>query len=106
MKLSEAEWKVIHRLRKNEESWIAARWFALFVGVVMLFGSAFMFQQIWSTVASDKILIVLCLLVAPLSGVALFVGLAAVLNVFAFWNGRPTDKLLLRLAEEVESDGK
>jgi hypothetical protein len=105
MKLSEADMNVIQRLGKNEETWVSARWAALLIGLLMLFGSAFMFQRIWSTVDYDQILIMLCLFVAPASGIVLFVGVAALLYVFAFWNGRATNKLLLRLAE-LESRGK
>jgi ABC-type protease/lipase transport system fused ATPase/permease subunit len=106
MKLSEADMKVIQRLGRNEETWVSARWAALLIGLLMLSGSAFMFQRIWSTVDYDQILIMLCLFVAPASGIVLFVGVAALLYVFAFWNGRATNKLLLRLADEVESQGK
>ncbi len=106
MKLSEADTQVIRRLGKNEESWPLARWAALFVGLVMIAGSIFFFQRIWSTVAPDQILIILCVVIAPLSGIALFVGLAAILYVYAFWNGRPINQLLLRLADEGESRRK
>jgi len=106
MKLSEADMKVIQRLGKNEETWVSARWAALLIGLAMLFGSAFMFHEIWNTVAFDHLLLILCLLVAPFTGIAFFIGVAALLYVFAFWNGRPINKLLLRLADEVESQGK
>ena len=106
MKLSEVDMKVIQRLGKNEETWVSARWAALLIGLAMLFGSAFMFHEIWNTVAFDHLLLILCLLVAPFTGIAFFIGVAALLYVFAFWNGRPINKLLLRLADEVESQGK
>jgi len=106
MKLSEADVKVIQRLGRNEETWVSARWAALLIGLAMLFGSAFMFHEIWNTVAFDHLLLILCLLVAPFTGIAFFIGVAALLYVFAFWNGRATNKLLLRLADEVESQGK
>jgi hypothetical protein len=50
----------------------------------------------------DYILLMLCTFVAPALGIVLFLGVAAVLYVFVFWNGRPMNKLLLRLADEVE----
>jgi hypothetical protein len=106
MKLNESDARIIQHLRRSEESWIFARWAALFVGTLVLCGSALTFQRIWNTVAYDQILIILCVLVAPASGVVLFVALAAILYVFAFWSGRPTNKLLLRLADEVESQHK
>src|SRR5215470_8938336 len=104
MKLNESDAAIIQHLRRREESWIFARWAALFVGMLILCGSLLTFQRIWDTVAYDKILIILCVLVAPASGIVLFVAFATILNVFAFWNGRPTRKLLLRLADEVESE--
>jgi len=77
MKLSEADTRVIQRLGKNEETWVSARWAALFIGLVLLFGSVFIFREIWNTVAFDHILLMLCLLVAPVAGIAFFVGVAA-----------------------------
>jgi ABC-type protease/lipase transport system fused ATPase/permease subunit len=103
MKLSEADTKVIQRLEKSEETWVSARWAALVIGLLMISGSVFMFHEIWATVAFDQVLLILCLLVAPVAGIALFIGVVAPLYVFAFWNGRATTKLLLRLADEVES---
>ena len=84
MKLSEADMKMIQRLGRNEETWVSARWAALLIGLLMLFGSAFMFQRIWSTVDYDQILIMIYLFVAPTSNIVLFVGLAAFLYVLAF----------------------
>jgi len=103
MKLNEGESKVIQRLRKTEESWWLYRWVALVVGFLLFAGSLFVFERIWSTVQPDQILILLCLLVAPVSGIVLSLGVIAVLYAFAFWNGRPVNKLLLRLAGEAES---
>jgi hypothetical protein len=105
MEFSEADRNVIQRLRTSQRSWRLARWAALFVGALMIGASVFLFQGIWSTVAYDQILLLLCVLVAPALGIVLFLGLAAVLYVFLFWNGRPNDKLLLRLVDEVESRG-
>jgi len=103
MKLNESDAAIIQHLRRREESWILTRWATLFVGILMLCGSAFTFERIWSTVAYDQILIILCVLVAPASAIVLFIALAAILYVLAFWNGRPTNKLWLRLADEIES---
>src|SRR5437868_2615994 len=102
MKLSEADARTIQRSRKTEESWLWTRWAVLSVGVLMLSGSIFMFGRIWSTVAYDQILLILCVLVAPASGIVLFVGLVAIVYVLLFWNGRPTNKLLLRLVDHIE----
>jgi hypothetical protein len=102
MKLSEADAGTIQRSRKQEESWLCTRWAVLSIGALMLSGSIFMFERIWSTVAYDQILLILCVLVAPASGIVLFVGFAAILYVFLFWNGRPTNKLLLRLVDQIE----
>jgi hypothetical protein len=104
--MNESDAAIIQRLRRRKKSWLSVRWAALFVGLLMIAGSAFFFQRIWSTVAYDQILIILCVLVAPASGIVLFVGLAAVLYVLAFWNGRPPNKLLLRLADEIECQKK
>ena len=81
------------------------RWAALLIGLLMLSGSVFMFHQIWSTVAYDQLLLMVCVLIAPVSGIVLFVGLASILYVFAFWKGRPTDKLLLKLTDEIQGRG-
>jgi hypothetical protein len=105
MKLNVADARMIQRLKRREHSWRSARWAVLSIGIVMLCGSAFMFQRIWSTVAYDQLLLVLCVLISPVSGVVLFVSLAFILYVFALWNGRPIDKLLVKLANEVESRG-
>jgi hypothetical protein len=101
--LSDAETKLIERLRANQRQWFRIRWWSIIISSLVFAGSIFMFQRIWSTVAYDQILIMLCLFVAPVSGIALFVGLTAFLYVLAFWNGRLINKLLLRLADEVES---
>jgi hypothetical protein len=71
----------------------------------MLCGSVFMFHQIWSSVAYDQLLLMVCVLIAPVSGIVLFVGLATILYVFAFWKGRPTHKLLLKLNDEIQGRG-
>jgi uncharacterized membrane protein YgdD (TMEM256/DUF423 family) len=105
MNLNNADAMMIRRLKRMEESWKLARWAAIFVGLLMFSGSAFMFRQIWGTVASDRILVLLCLFIAPTSGIAFIAGLAVISYVFAFWNGRPMNKLLLRLVDEVESCG-
>jgi hypothetical protein len=103
LQLSDAETKLIQRLRANERQWFRIRWWSIIISSFVFAGSIFMFQRIWSTVAYDQILIILCIFVAPASGIVLFVGLVAFLYVLAFWNGRPINKLLLRLADEVES---
>jgi len=100
MKLNEADAKLVQRLRAEEDSWFWARCVALLVGFLMFAGSAFMFQQIWSSVAPDEILIVICILAAPVSGVILFIGLAVVAYAFVFWNGQPVRILLSRLSDE------
>jgi ABC-type multidrug transport system permease subunit len=106
MKLNGADATIIQHLRKREQSWLLARWAALLIGLLMLCGSLFMFQQIWSTVAYDQLLLILCVWVAPASGIVLFIGATAILYVLAFWKGRPTNKLLLRLADEVAHQAK
>jgi hypothetical protein len=105
MRLNEADSAIIQRLRTREESWHLARWAALLIGLLMFCGSVFMFRQIWSTVAYDQLLLMVCVLIAPASAIVLFVGLAAILYVFAFWKGRPTVKLLLRLTDEIQGRG-
>jgi hypothetical protein len=104
LRLSDAETKLIQRLKANERQWFRIRWWSIFISSLVFAGSIVMFQRIWSTVASDQILMMLCLFVAPVSGIVLFVSLTAFLYVLAFWNGRPINKLLLRLAEKVESN--
>jgi apolipoprotein N-acyltransferase len=105
MNLNESDARLIQRLRRREESRRSTRWAALFVGSMMIGACAFLFQRIWVTISYDYILLMLCVLVAPALGVAFFLAVAAVIYVFLFWNGRPSDKLLLRLVDEVEPGG-
>src|SRR5678815_1136865 len=103
MNLNETEARIIQRLTIRQESWPIVRWAALSFGFLMLGGCIFLFQGIWVTISYDYILLMLCVLVAPALGIFFFLAVAAVLYVFAFWNGRPNDKLLLRLIAEAES---
>lgn len=103
MKYNEADIMMIQRLKSREQSWKMARWAALFLGISMIGGSVFLFQRIWSTMAYDHILLAICVWVAPALGIVLFIGLGCVLYVFRFWNGPRINKLLLRLADEVEA---
>jgi|SRR5690349_20667970 H+/Cl- antiporter ClcA len=103
MNLNEADARLIQRLKMRQKSWPLVRWAALAIGSLMIGACVFLFQGIWITMSYDYILLTLCTSVAPALGIALFVGAAAVSYVFAFWNGRPNDKLLLRLADEVEA---
>ena len=103
MKYNEAEIMMIQRLRRREQSWKMARWAALSLGILMTGGSVFLFQRIWSTMDYDHILLAICVWVAPASGIVLFIGLAGISYAFRFWNGRPMNKLLLRLADEAEA---
>jgi hypothetical protein len=102
MNLNEADAKLIQRLKIRKESWPLVRWAAISIGSLMIGACVFLFQRIWVTVSYDYILLMLCVLVAPALGIVLFLAVAAVIYVFAFWNGRPNDKLLLRLVDDVE----
>jgi hypothetical protein len=103
MKLSEADAKLVRRLGKNEKTWRWARWTALLGGLLMIGASAFLFQRLWSTLTPDKLLLLLCLFVAPVCGVVLFLGAVSVGYTLAFWKGRPVLKLLLHLIEECRT---
>jgi hypothetical protein len=103
MKLNKDDLKLIQRLGKTEESWLWLRWVALIVGLLMIASSVFLFERIWGTVAPDQILIMICILAAPVAGILLFVSLAAVWYALVCWNGRPTEKLLLKLAKELNA---
>lgn len=101
MKLSKQDLRLLHRVRKTEEFWLSLRWVALIVGIAASAAALFLFQRIWVTVAADQILIIVCILAAPASGILLFLSLSAILYTFAGWKGRPTEKLLLKLAKEL-----
>jgi hypothetical protein len=101
MKLSKDDLKLIRRFGKTEQSWFWLRWVTLIMGLLMIAASLFLFQRIWDTVAPDQILIIVCILVAPVSGILLLVSLAAVLYALVSWKGRPTESLLLKLAKEL-----
>src|SRR6266536_751956 len=101
MRLSDAELTLVRRLRQKEEGWHRMRWAIVIVGSVVLTGSLLMFERIWNTVAPDQILIMVCIVVAPISGVALFAGLAGIAYVLVYWSGCPARKLLLRLSDEI-----
>jgi hypothetical protein len=105
MNLNEADARLIQRLKVRQESWPSVRWTALSIGSLMIGACAFLFERIWVTISYDYLLLMLCVWVAPALGVLLFLGLAAILYVFLFWNGRPNDKLLLQLVDEVKSRG-
>jgi hypothetical protein len=103
MKLNEADARLIERLKARQESWPALRWAALSIGTLMIGACVYLLQGIWVTMSYDYILLILCVLVAPALGMVLFLGVAAVLYVLVFWNGRPVNKLLFRLLDEAES---
>jgi|ERR1051325_2618570 hypothetical protein len=106
MKLTEAEATLIHRLRAKEQSWRSNRW-AVFVLSLLLFGcSILMFERIWSTVAPDEILIMLCIVVAPMCGIAVAGAIAGIVYALVFWRGCPARTLLLILADRPESQDK
>lgn len=102
MKLSMDDLRLIQRLRKIEESWLWLRWIALLIGVGMSATAIFLFQRIWEAVAPDQILIIICIFGAPISGILLFVSLAAALYAILCWKGRPTERLLVKLAKELD----
>lgn len=106
MKLTEADANLIQRLRGKERSWRNNRWAILSLSGLIFGGSIFMFDRIWSTVAPDQILIMLCILVAPACGIALAAAVAGSIYAALFWRGSPVRKLLLKLADEAESQRK
>jgi len=103
MELSEAEAKLVRQIRAHEKTWQWARWFAVLGGLLIIGGAAFVFQRLWSTLTPDKLLLLLCLFVAPVCGVFLFLGAVTIGYTLASWKGRPVLKLLLRLIEECRT---
>ena len=103
MQLFETEANLVERLRTNERQWDRVRWTMAITGLFVLAGSIYILRRIWDTVAPDQILIIVCTVVAPISGIALFVGLLGMLYAFMHWNGCPVRKLLLKLSDEMKS---
>ena len=102
VQLTETEMALIRRMRTNEQQWDRVRWALVVTSSIVFAGSIFMFRQIWSAFAFDTILVIVCVLVAPVSGITLVASLAGLMHASVRWGGCPARRLLLRLADELE----
>src|SRR5437762_1689330 len=100
MTFTEAELKLVRRIRKLQQGWKWARWAVLLMGVVMIGLSLWFFSALWQELKQEGLLLRLIVVVAPACSLFLLAGAVCVGYALSSWRGRLTTKLLLRLIEE------
>ena len=99
MKFTEAELKLVRRLKERERTWRWARWVFLLLGLLMIASSSVFFISVWKELRQEQLLQMLVAVVAPVCCLFLLVGVMCVGYGLFFWRGRPMTKLLFRLME-------
>ena len=104
MQLSDAEKKMVAKLRKRKQSFASWRWLLLLTSVFIIGCGAYCFSILLRFLKLDSAGVVSVALVAPFAYLLTWSGMWIMLDTLLNWHGRPEVDLLLRLVEESQDD--
>jgi hypothetical protein len=104
MKLSDAEKKMVARLRRRKESFARWRWLRLFTSLFCIGAGIYFFLMLLKCMRPEINLIFIAMMILPLAYLFLWVGAWLMTDTLINWNGKPEVDLLLKLIEESQND--
>jgi hypothetical protein len=105
MQLSDAEKKMVARLRKRKQSFARWRWWLLLVHIFSMGVGCYGLWTMWRCFEMDPTLAIgEVAFFAPIAYLFLYGGLWMMVDTLINWHGRPEADLLLRLMEDSQND--
>src|SRR5215469_7848845 len=100
MKLSDAEQKLVAKLRKQQRDFIRLRWFRLIISGLSTGVGIYGLLALYRSSRSDSLFAVLATFIVPVAYFFLVLGAWLGADTLMNWHGRAEVDLLLRLIED------
>jgi hypothetical protein len=104
MQLSDAEQKMVARLRKRKQTFARWRWALLFTGIFSMGIGIYCFVILLRMFQLDSTAAAWAAFFAPVAYLFLIIGTWIAADTLMSWHGKPEVDLLLRLMEDSQND--
>ena len=104
MKLSDAEQRLVARLRKRQRDFVRLRWLLLIFSALSMGAGIFGLVGLYHCYRADFVFAVAATFMAPLAYLFFFLGVWLAADTLISWRGRAEVDLLLRLIEDSRDD--